>query len=443
MIGRVLPKGLAGRFTLLLAGALIAANLAALAILSLERLRMDREAMETREMERIVSLVPAIEAVDPAARMAIARDASTRRTRVSVDPEPAVKDPPTGPRSRALTDDLAEALPGRALRAAILQRPPRHGGPSDVRFVTVVISIRLDVPDGPPQWLNLVAQGSGPQRPRIDDDLFLLLLSLSLVAVLGVSWLFLNRLTRPLTGLAEATRAAGRGDRSVRVPETGPTELRDTAAAFNDMQDQIARFDAERLRTIAALGHDLRTPITSLRIRAELLDEDEAGPMIRTLDEMTVMADGLIAYAKGSGDSEEVRQVDLGELLTRLATDRGAEIVALDALEVPGRPVALGRAFGNLVDNAMRYAGAARIGLDRRDGFAEITIDDDGPGIAPDRLEAMFEPFVRGEDSRSLDTGGAGLGLSIARNIVVAHGGTIAMKNRQTGGLRVTVSLPL
>ncbi|WP_428927762.1 ATP-binding protein [Marinibacterium sp. SX1] len=445
MIARLLPEGLAGRFLLLLATALIAANLAALAILSVERLRLDREAMEEREMERIVSLVPAFEAVDPAARRAIARDASTRTTRVSVDPGPLVREAPGGPRSRALTQALAEALPGRELRAAIQQRPARHRGDGDHVFETVTMSIRLDVPGGPPQWLNLVARRMKAGGPGLDDDLFLLLLGLSLVAVLGVSWLFLRRLTRPLTGLARATRAAGHGDRGVRLPETGPRELRDTAAAFNDMQDRISRFDAERMRTIAALGHDLRTPITSLRIRAELLDEDEAGPMIRTLDEMTVMADGLISYAKGAGDGEAVSPVDLAALLARLVEDRGATWAGPGApgpLTLRGRPVALGRAFGNLVDNALRYGGAARITLDRQGDNARVRIEDDGPGIPPDRLDAMFEPFVRGEDSRSLDTGGAGLGLSIARNIILAHGGRITLANGERGGLCATVLLP-
>ena len=307
------------------------------------------------------------------------------------------------------------------------------------------MSIRLDVPGGPPQWLNLVARRMKAGGPGLDDDLFLLLLGLSLVAVLGVSWLFLRRLTRPLTGLARATRAAGHGDRGVRLPETGPRELRDTAAAFNDMQDRISRFDAERMRTIAALGHDLRTPITSLRIRAELLDEDEAGPMIRTLDEMTVMADGLISYAKGAGDGEAVSPVDLAALLARLVEDRGAIWAGPGApgpLTLRGRPVALGRAFGNLVDNALRYGGAARITLDRQGDSARVCIEDDGPGIPPDRLDAMFEPFVRGEDSRSLDTGGAGLGLSIARNIILAHGGRITLANGERGGLCATVLLP-
>lgn len=165
--------------------------------------------------------------------------------------------------------------------------------------------------------------------------------------------------------------------------------------------------------------------------------------MIRTLDEMTVMADGLVAYARGAGEAEEARAVDLGPMLARLCEERGARCDAREAVRVTGRPVALGRAIGNVVDNAIRYGGAARVFLTRDHDHAVVTVEDDGPGVPPDRLAAMFEPFVRGDDSRSADTGGAGLGLAIARTIVAAHGGTILLENRAEGGLRAVVRLPV
>jgi signal transduction histidine kinase len=244
--------------------------------------------------------------------------------------------------------------------------------------------------------------------------------------------------------LAEAAAAAGQGDRTIRLPEEGPRELRTAAAAFNDMQARIARFDAERMRTLAAVGHDLRTPITSLRIRAEMLDDDDLRePMVRTLDEMTVMADGLVAYAKGSRDTEDTQRMDLAPFLRRLCEERGAAFVAGAEVAVVGRPVALGRAIGNLIENALRYGQSATVRLDRDEREAILLVEDKGPGIPPERLEAVFEPFVRGEDSRSQETGGAGLGLSIARNIVLAHGGAIRLENAAEGGLRVSVRLPL
>ncbi len=439
---RLVPDGLAGRFALLLTLALVAANLIALGILSLERGRLDRLAREAREIERVLSLVPAMEAVDPRARRQIARNASTRFSRVSVDAAPVVEEVPAAPRSAALTRDLAAALPDRELRAAVLVRG--RGPPSDGRGTgeTIAVSVRLAA-DGAPQWLNFVSRSPEARPPGIEEEVFLVVLGLSLAAVLGVGLVFVRRLTRPLGALAEAARAAGQGDRTARVAEEGPREMRAAAAAFNDMQSRIEGFEAERMRTLAAVGHDLRTPITSLRIRAELLDEAEARPMIRTLDEMKVMADGLVAYARGAGDSEVAQAVDLGPMLARLCAERGVAFDAGSDARVAARPVALGRAIGNVIDNAARYGAGTRARVSLAGGEALIVVEDEGPGMPQEDLEAMFQPFVRGESSRSAETGGAGLGLAIARNIVTAHGGAISLENRSGGGLRATIRLPL
>ena len=347
---------------------------------------------------------------------------------------------PTAPRSAALTRELSAALGNRDVRAAIVVRDRDN---AQRRGETIALSIRLRG-DGAPEWLNSVSRGGRPGGPPgIPGDILLLVLGISLLSVLGVALFFIRRLTQPLKDLAAAAAAAGRGDRSLRVAETGPRELRAASAAFNDMQDRIARFDTERMRTLAAVGHDLRTPITSLRIRAEMLEEEDAAPMIRTLDEMTVMADGLVAYARGAGDGENPQPVELAEMLSRLCDEQDAPFMRGASAKVTARPVALRRAIGNLVDKRhplrrwrARCAGARR-------NSAIITIRDDGPGIAQDRLQAVFEPFVRGEDSRSAETGGAGLGLAIARNIVISHGGEVSLKNRTSGGLRATIRLPL
>lgn len=431
---------LAVRFSLLLAGALVVANLVAAVLLLADDMWDSHAALAEREVERVVSLVPAIEAAPQSARASVADDASTRFSRVSVDPEPIVDQIPTAPRSAELTRRLADALGPRDVRAAIMVRAGEDGKRGEE---TVALSIRLGDEDGPDQWLNSVSRGDRGGPSGVPEEVLFLVLGASLASVLGVALVFLRRLTRPLAELATAARAAGQGDRSVRVAETGPKELRDASAAFNEMQDRIARFDAERMRTLAAVGHDLRTPITSLRIRAEMLDDEDAAPMIRTLDEMTVMANGLITYARGAGDGEEVALVDLSDLLSHLSEDRGATYTPSGPVHVRARPVALGRAIGNLIDNALRYGAAARITLRRGGDAAFVTIVDDGPGIAPERLEEVLEPFVRGEDSRNLETGGAGLGLSIARNIIVSHGGNLQLENRSAGGLRVTVRLPL
>ncbi|MBK5926422.1 ATP-binding protein, partial [Rhodobaculum claviforme] len=349
-----------------------------------------------------------------------------------------VTEGPTPPRAAALTRALRDALGAREVRAALILR---HSEDSP-RGEAVALSIRLSGDAGGVQWLNSVSRGDHRGPPGIPTGGLLLVLGVSLVSVLGAALLLVRRLTRPLNALAAAARAAGQGDRGVRVPEEGPRELRAAAAAFNEMQGRIARFDAERMRTLAAVGHDLRTPITSLRIRAEMLDPEDAAPMIRTLDEMTVMASGLVHYARGAGDGEEPVRVDLAALLERLCKERGAVLQVAVAAQVHGRPVALGRAFGNIIDNALRYGGTARVRLERTRDAVLVRTEDDGPGIPRERLSDILEPFVRGEDSRSGETGGAGLGLSIARNIIASHGGALSLENRAEGGLRVTIRLP-
>jgi signal transduction histidine kinase len=447
---RLVPDGLAARFALVLVCALLAVNLVALGLLALERSRFDREAREARAFEQIVTLVPTMEAVNPEVRLKLAQEATGRFLRIMLRDEALVNASGRDPRSRALAHALSEALPGREVRVEIMDRfrsferwhrEDRGGEPGDPPE-GVAISIRLESP-GAPVWLNARSRHGKPAPPGPAGRGFFVVPFLSLAVVLGVGLVFVRRLTRPLARLAAATRAAGQGDRTIRVPEEGARELRAAASAFNDMQARIAAFDAERMRTLAAVGHDLRTPITSLRIRAEMLDEAEAAPMIRTLDEMTVMANGLIAYAKGAAQSEQPETLELEPFLARLCEDFGAALRIEAGARVEARPVALGRAFGNLIDNAIRYGGEAEVVLRRAGEEALVTIEDRGPGIPPDRLEAMFEPFVRGEESRSAETGGAGLGLSIARNIVLAHGGSVELENTPSGGLRASVRLPL
>ncbi|MCV3273075.1 ATP-binding protein [Roseobacter sinensis] len=438
---RLLPDGIAGRFALLLTVSLVSANLLALAVLSYERNRLDQAALIAREEERIVSLVPALEAAMPSARPGLANAASTRSSEVTVDPTPLVTTQPDEPRALALATALAEALDERDARVAIRVQPDhRKGGKREA----VAASVRLAVADGEgAQWLNIRSRGKRPAPPWIEEGAFLLILALSLAALLAVGLIFVRRLTRPLTDLADAARAAGRGDRMAKVNAGGPREIRDAAAAFNDMQARIARFDAERMQMLAAVGHDLRTPITSLRIRAEMLEPEDGDPMIRTLDEMTVMADGLVAYARGTGESEPLREVDLGQVLQRACAERDLSFAAGESALVRGRPVALGRAIGNLIDNALQYGHAARVAMTCDADMAVITIDDDGPGIREDKLAEVFDPFVRGDDSRNMHTGGAGLGLAIVRDVVAAHGGTVTLSNLPAAGLRATIRLPL
>ena len=459
---RLVPDGVAGRLAVLLAAALLVANAVAIIVLASERERLGREARLEATLERIVDAVPRIEA-DPQHARRVLRRLDRRFAEIQLADSPLVAVTSDDPRIVRIAERVGRELASlvgasREVRGALIERrpsgPAREGArgrdETERRWrrgrEALALSIALHpepshrTSDGERAWLNVTIAASAPRDEGIPA--LLLVFALSLVCVLGGALLYMRRLTRPLRELANAARAAGRGDRTARVPERGARELREAATAFNNMQARIARFDAERTRTLAAVGHDLRTPITSLRIRAEMLEDESRVPMVRTLDEMRVMADGLVAYARGDGDGEARERTDLVPLLEHLCAERGARWKGGPDLAADVRPVALARAVGNLIDNAIRYAGTASVTLERSDNEAMIVVEDEGPGIPSERLETVTEPFVRGEASRSAETGGAGLGLSITRQILVTHGGALHLTNRAPRGLRVEARLP-
>ncbi len=264
-----------------------------------------------------------------------------------------------------------------------------------------------------------------------------------LASVLVVRWI-----TKPLRRLAEAAEDFGKGAAPVPMPEDGPREVRDAARAFNAMQGRIHRLVSDRTQALAAVSHDLRTPIQRLRLRAGFLDDAEAQRSIDTdLDEMEAMVEATLAFLRGDAGGEDFRPTDLAAILRTLcdeAADRGAAVAFAgpDHVLLNLRPVAAKRAFANLIDNALKYGGAARVTLRDSPAAVAVSVEDDGPGIPEAAMATVFEPFQRLEASRNRGTGGSGLGLTIARQAVEGHGGTIALANRPGGGLLVTVQLP-
>ncbi|MDO9524298.1 MAG: ATP-binding protein, partial [Gemmobacter sp.] len=226
----------------------------------------------------------------------------------------------------------------------------------------------------------------------------------------------------------------------------GPSEVQETTQAFNRMKDRLTRFVNERTHMLAALSHDLRSPLTAMRLRIEMLDETEDSLRLKALvEEMQAMVEATLEFARGVVKAEPPSDVDLAALLADLVGDAGgnkATLAPSPPLPVVIRAHALNRALRNLIDNAVRYGGVALLTLTQEPGMAVITIADKGPGLPEDQLEAVFEPFVRLEVSRSRDTGGVGLGLAIARTIIQAHGGTVVLRNREAGGVEAVVHLP-
>jgi signal transduction histidine kinase len=258
-----------------------------------------------------------------------------------------------------------------------------------------------------------------------------------------------RRVTRPLGRFAAATAGFG-ADVAAAEPldQEGPSEIREVARAFNTMQEQIRRLLDGRTHMLAAVSHDLRTPLTRLRLRAEFVEDDaERTKMLKDMDEMEAMIHAAIAYARGDEGGESPVTVDIVTLLTEVRMEL-AEAGHRVHLEYPpcalceGRPLALKRALRNLVENAVNYGGHAHLRVTAGPCDITITIDDDGPGIPETEIEKVFTPFYRLDASRSRDTGGVGLGLAVARAIIREHGGDVTLSNRPQGGLRQTVVLP-
>lgn len=436
---------LASQLMSLLIGALLLAFLLSTAIIVVSQRRAGDDARDAVAAERAAELVIALDAIAPSRQSGFAKAASTRTTKIDISHAPIVQETADNDRSRSLASKIA-AETERDARVSILSRvetaasdDPRNAGRN-----REVVVISLPLASGT-SWVNFTTQEPLTLHTSADQRFLLISMGIMSLTVIGIVGIFVRRLTRPLTELAEAALRAARGDHTVRVSELGPVELRNASAAFNRMQGEIARFDAERTRTIAAVGHDLRTPMTSLRIRTEMIEDDELRePMISTLDEMAAMAEGLISYARDGREEERLPGLDLAKLLEKVCFERGVSFSANASPRIHAGPVSLSRAVGNLIDNAVRYGAAdgVSVSLSQCDTEITVVVADTGPGIPEHLLPTMFDPFTRGEGSRNMESGGAGLGLSIARRIIRAHGGELSLKNRTPKGLCATIRLP-
>ena len=301
------------------------------------------------------------------------------------------------------------------------------------------------------RWLVLRG-GFPPSRPWASPAFIWAWLGMTLAAALLTLWA-VRRLTAPVRLLGAAAERLGRDVNAPALPEDGPTEVAVAAAAFNTMAARIRRFVADRTFLLTAIGHDLRTPITRLKLRAEWIDDEEQRrKTLADLDELEAMVSATLAFGRDVAGTEPAVPMDLAVLL-RTVLDEAADArpgsadrlayAGPEHLAIQGRPVALKRALANLVGNAMAYGGSARIQLcPPGRGGVTVHVEDGGPGIPPGELDRVFEPFHRLEASRNRETGGTGLGLPITRNILRAHGGDVTLANLAGGGVRATVTLP-
>jgi signal transduction histidine kinase len=330
-------------------------------------------------------------------------------------------------------------------RALPSQSEPMRPGPGPRRGVAGqrLLNVVVTLPDGETLMFRAPAPLVGAPSPRV---IFMQLGILT--AVLAAVLFFMTRsITRPLSDLARAADAIGHGATHMPLQERGARELRNATRAFNAMQERLHRYLDSRTRVLAAMSHDLRTPLTRMRLRAESIEDDEMrAKFVADLDEMSAMVGGALNMFKGLTDSEATQPVLVDEFLATLKSEYeelGYEVRLEGRSNGPiqARPRALKRCISNLLHNAVQYGKRATIHIqDARE--LTVAIRDEGPGIPEADLEKVFEPFYRLEGSRSRDTGGSGLGLSIARDIAQAHGGSIRLRNVDGGGLEALLTLP-
>jgi signal transduction histidine kinase len=318
-----------------------------------------------------------------------------------------------------------------------------HGFGGFAAFRDLQVSIPLA--DGP--WLSFATAlpASGPAF----SAQFVLSMAIMAMIILAVTVWAVRRVTAPLTSLATAAERLGRDVDAPPLPEVGTTETRLAARAFNDMQKRLRNLIDNRTRLLAAISHDLRTPLTLLRLRAETVENaQERDKMLSTIAEMDSMIGATLEFARDQSTSEPRRETDLTSLLQSVVVDMRDAGVPV-RMEPAGpifyqcQPAALRRAIRNLLDNAVKYGKSGSVDICTTPLTIEIHIDDEGPGIPEAQLLRVLEPFYRVEESRSRETGGVGLGLAITQSIVQAHGGTLTLSNRSTGGLRASITLPL
>lgn len=308
---------------------------------------------------------------------------------------------------------------------------------------SLLVSVHLD--DG--NWLNIKVPFEREAPSRFFPSL--LPLTLLTLAIALIASFIVKSANKPLAKMAKAADELGKDVNAPPIEEKGPKEVREAAAAFNRMQIRLRRFVQDRTHMLAAISHDLRTPITRMKLRAEFIDDDELrDKMLNDLDEMETMIAATLAFARDDVAHEDVSQIDLAALVESLCEDmresgQNVTYSGLEELSFKGRPVGLKRAIGNLVGNAIKYAQGCEVTLTLKEDRIALCVRDDGPGIPEEQLEDVFRPFKRVEESRNKETGGVGLGLAVVRSVAHVHGGTVSLTNRKEGGLEATILLPL
>jgi signal transduction histidine kinase len=437
-------------FATLLLGILITAALTQL-LADAERQRVIDEFRDLHSLDRAEQLIMATEIVPP----------SARRAYLDVANRPGMRLEDTDLPREALAPantEFTQALSGRMGKGYVLRSVARRPaacatareqavvfGLLRMKFRGTCESISVRLRDGDELVLSVLPPRSATSPQRTN---FTFTIAMFLVSIAGLAYVVARMTTRPLKQLAQAAKDLGNDINHPPLDLTGADEIRQASAAFNAMQARIRQYIFQRTQMLAAITHDLQTPLTRMRLRLEKVAEPELQErLIGDLSAMQAMVREGLDLARSMDTSETMQLLDLDSLLDSVCADAvdASQRVTLSGhagMALLGRPMDLRRCLVNLIDNAVKYGHAAKVTVDRINGAARIRIRDAGPGIPDAELARVFDPFYRVESSRSRESGGTGLGLTIARNIAEQHGGSIVLANHPEGGLEVTLMLP-
>ncbi len=343
---------------------------------------------------------------------------------------------------------LANRIIDRMLRKAMEEtvfRPYRIDSASHAELVEIRVQLKRGV-------IRVLASKKRVSSPT--TYIFVMWMVGTSLVLLFVAILFLRNQIRPIRRLATAAESFGKGRLNVELKPSGAREVRQAAAAFINMRDRIQRQIAQRTELLAGVSHDLRTPLTRMKLQLAMLDQGaEVEKLKSDVGEMERMVEGYLAFARGQ-DAEATVETDLHVLLAEVVEEAGTQGSTLELswptevgepqrIVLPLKPGAFKRCLTNLIDNARRYAERIAVSVELGGDHVELMVDDDGPGIAAEQRELVFRPFHRVEGSRNPATGGMGLGLTIARDVMRGHGGEITLSEAPLGGLRACLRLPL
>jgi signal transduction histidine kinase len=415
-----------------------------------ERQRVIEAYRDLHALERAEQLIMATEIVPASARaayLAVANRPGIRLEKIS-------EELPLARAPSELTAGLAARLGSSYKLESIAARPPACDvprtkstmfGPTRTAWRGACESINVRLRDGELLRLQVLPPPSSLMAHKTD---FSAIIALFLVSIAFLAYLVARMTTRPLKQLAQAAKDLGNDINHPPLSLAGASEIRQASAAFNAMQARVRQYIFQRTQMLAAITHDLQTPLTRMRLRLEKVADPELQErLVGDLSAMQAMVREGLDLARSMDTSETMQPLDLDSLLDSVCSDASdaRQDVVLSGragMALLGRPLGLRRCLVNLIDNAVKYGQQASVTVERMAGAARIRIRDRGPGIAAPELARVFEPFYRVETSRSRESGGTGLGLTIARNIAEQHGGSIVLANHADGGLEVTLLLP-